>query len=168
MPKTIFKCDWCEKEFQDYPSQRKKGNKFCSRACKYEWNKTLPGHWKGKKMSDESKRKMSKNHADVSGEKNGRWNGGRRIDKDGYVLIWCKEHPYADYHGYVREHRLVMEKYLGRYLTKNEVVHHVDKNKRNNSVENLKVFGSTREHTKHEWEEGSYKNSWENRRSKKS
>lgn len=99
---------------------------------------------------------MSKNHADFKGSKNGRWKGGKRIDKDGYVLIWCPEHNYADGDGYIREHRLVMEKHLGRLLDPKEVIHHVDKNKQNNSLKNLRLFNNTGEHTKHEWKIGSY------------
>ena len=44
----------------------------------------------------------------------------RTKTKSGYILIKKKEHPYADGKGYVREHRLVMEKHIGRYLTENE------------------------------------------------
>ena len=37
-------------------------------------------------------------------------------------------------------HRVVMEQVLGRKLTKDEVVHHIDENKWNNSPENLQVM----------------------------
>src|SRR5689334_22036255 len=50
------------------------------------------------------------------GPKNAGWKGGRRIDKDGYVLIYAPDHPQATKAGYVREHRLVMEQHLERYL----------------------------------------------------
>lgn len=36
--------------------------------------------------------------------------------------------------------RLIMEKYMGRPLTKYEVVYHIDGNIRNNLVENLKLL----------------------------
>lgn len=36
-----------------------------------------------------------------------------------------------------RKHRIVMEEYLGRQLKNNEIVHHIDGNKRNNDISNL-------------------------------
>ena len=44
------------------------------------------------------------------------------------------------------EHRLVLEKHIGRYLSKKEVVHHIDKNRSNNNIENLKLFESESKH----------------------
>lgn len=80
------------------------------------------------------------------GAVNGRWKGGRMIDKDGYVLIKSHDHPNRNRHNYVREHRLVMEQKIGRYLEPQEVVHHKDGNKQNNHPDNLEVFGSNDRH----------------------
>ena len=80
------------------------------------------------------------------GEKNGRWKGGRIIDKDGYVLLKRRDHPNCNRHGYVREHRLVMEKHLGRLLTRKEVVHHKDKKRENNTIENLGLYEKNSDH----------------------
>lgn len=82
---------------------------------------------------------------DIKGENSNGWKGGRYIDKDGYVLIYMPEHPNARKSGYVLEHRLAMEKHLGRPLTKKEVVHH-KKQKDENEAEKLQVFSSNGEH----------------------
>ena len=62
------------------------------------------------------------------------------ITASGYKLLRKEEHPNANSKGYVREHILVMEKHLGRYLTDNEVVHHIDRNKLNNDIGNLQLM----------------------------
>lgn len=64
---------------------------------------------------------------------------GYRITHNGYKQVRVPSHPHADSTGYVREHRLVMEDYLGRYLESTEVVHHIDENKLNNSIDNLEL-----------------------------
>jgi len=79
-------------------------------------------------------------------ERNGFWNGGRIVDKDGYVLLKSIDHPLATAAGYVREHRLVMEKKIGRYLTRDEVVHHIDGDRQNNRIENLELFSDNSTH----------------------
>lgn len=87
---------------------------------------------------------------DTSGPRNNHWKGGRIVDKDGYVLVLQRSHPHANRHGYVREHRLVMEKLVGRVLDPKEVVHHRNRNKQDNSPENLQLFSENREHLKEE------------------
>jgi hypothetical protein len=72
--------------------------------------------------------------------------GGRIEDADGYVLLRRPEHPLANSGGYVREHRLVMEELLGRKLTKEEVVHHINGQKDDNRPENLQLYRSNAEH----------------------
>ena len=65
---------------------------------------------------------------------------GYTITWNGYIMVKCPNHPHCDGKGYVREHILVMEKYLGRYLTEDEVVHHIDENKLNNDISNLQLM----------------------------
>jgi hypothetical protein len=74
------------------------------------------------------------------------WNGGRSADKAGYLLVKVPAHPHRSRSGYVREHRLVMEASLGRFLLPTEVVDHqnfvVDDNRR----ENLVLYAANADH----------------------
>ena len=86
------------------------------------------------------------------GENNPAYKLGYRIDFDGYVLVSA---PYgyktARYlkskrRGSILMHRLMMELKLGRYLTSLEVVDHIDGDKLNNVLSNLRLFSTNAEH----------------------
>jgi len=74
---------------------------------------------------------------------------GTTVHEGGYILIHCPDHPYANMRGYVREHRIVMEQHLGRYLEPHEVVHHRNEVVTDNRIENLELFDSDSDHAKH-------------------
>lgn len=101
---------------------------------------------KGKKLSEETKEKIRLSNI---GEKNANWKGGRNRASNGYILIYKPKHPFATKAGYIAEHRLIMEKYLNRYLTKEEVVHHINEIIDDNRIENLMLFDNSIEHTKY-------------------
>lgn len=61
----------------------------------------------------------------------------------GYYNAVVPTHPNKDSNGYVRLHRLVMEDHLGRYLTADEHVHHIDEDKGNNAISNLQVMSAS-------------------------
>lgn len=71
---------------------------------------------------------------------------GYTITGDGYIRIFMPTHPFATKKGYIMEHRLVMEKYLGRYLHPTEIVHHINGIKSDNRIKNLKLFSSKGKH----------------------
>lgn len=86
------------------------------------------------------------------GERNGAYVGGRRITLGGYVKVSApKDHPHATLlRGknipHIFEHRLVMEKHLGRYLLPSEIVDHIDGLTLHNSPENLRLFACNADH----------------------
>lgn len=61
---------------------------------------------------------------------------GFYIDSNGYVVY----SPTGKAKDRVYYHRYVMEKHLGRKLSSDEVVHHIDENKENNSIYNLQIM----------------------------
>lgn len=79
------------------------------------------------------------------GSNNPKWRDGV-LHSAGYRYIYQPDHPHATKMGYVLEHRLVMEKVLGRYLEKNEIVHHINHRKSDNDPQNLMVYTSTGRH----------------------
>lgn len=57
--------------------------------------------------------------------------------ENGYIV--CYKNGYNK-KGNVKMHRLIMEEHLGRKLGENEIVHHIDGNKKNNNIENLSLM----------------------------
>lgn len=68
------------------------------------------------------------------------WKIEKVTSKGAYNYAVVPNHPYAIKSGYVLEHRVVMENTLGRLLTKDEVVHHINGDTKDNRACNLKVY----------------------------
>jgi len=110
------KCLMCDNIFYVYPCEWK-SRKYCSIKCRTT-DKDFFNFLKGKN-----------NYA---------WKGGRSKSGE-YIYVKSANHPLKNKGGYVFEHRLVMEKHLGRYLERNEQVHHINQNKSDNRIENLEL-----------------------------
>lgn len=86
--------------------------------------------FKGRSFSDEHRKRISDSRK-LKGI------GQKKKRKDGYIAIYFPSYPSANSEGYIMEHRYLMEQFLGRNLTKDEVVHHINHNRADNRLENL-------------------------------
>lgn len=75
------------------------------------------------------------------------YKGGYVHKPSGYKFISVKGKK-------VYEHRHVMEVHLGRKLMTNEIVHHIDGDRLNNNINNLKLFKSISDHLVFEQRDG--------------
>lgn len=89
----------------------------------------------------------------LSGVDSPTWKGGRNRVSGGYILVKIEDDDpliaMADARGYVYEHRVVMARHIGRPLTREEVVHHINELTDDNRLENLMLFPSNGEHLRY-------------------
>lgn len=102
----------------------------------------------GKKLKGEDNSFYKHTHSIETRKKMSASKPRRYVDGNGYVRILKPEHPFHDNRGYVKEHRLVIEGYLGRYLRKDELIHHINENKSDNRLSNLQKMSKV-EHMRH-------------------
>lgn len=120
----IKSCEKCGKKVE-IKAYRDKTFRFCSLSCHA---KTV--------FTSETQKKIKRR----KGAANNNWKGGYRKHSNGYRWKLVKGK-------YILEHRYIMEQFLGRKLTFNENVHHINGNKLDNKIENLEVL-SRAQHTK--------------------
>lgn len=114
-PRQSQTCIQCDQKFT--PPKTRKNIKFCTQKCYGLFRKI---HYRGPMHNS--------------------WKGGI-VYWQGYRYLYRPQHPNCTWHGYVAEHRLVIEKSIGRFLDpQQEVVHHRDGDKRNNCLNNLELL----------------------------
>ena len=123
----------------DYPTSDKE---------RETWSKNGKAH-KGKRLSNETKKKISEAH----------FKGGighKKKRADGYICVYFPDHPYSTDDGYIMEHILVMEAIIGRHLNEDECVHHKNEKRDDNRASNLQLMTNSEHmsyHMKKRWEE---------------
>lgn len=155
----VLECDNCKKEFtvKAYDYRLKNGNiKFCSKKCMGESKRTgkfINCKQCGKIFYTTRNELCSKECAAAYRSKNSEH---KTYIENGYIVQYEKGYNKK---GNVKQHRKVMEDYLGRKLTSEEVVHHINENKMDNRIENLEVMLRGKHssyHRKKEKEEGKH------------
>jgi len=99
-------------------------------------------------ISEKQKKHLEKLNKNQKGKLNRNYKCGRTKTISGYILVLNKNHPNS-INGYVQEHRLLMEKYVKRYLKSEEIVHHVNGIKDDNRIENLRLTTRKKHSGKH-------------------
>lgn len=133
-------CQICKKEFKIYANDYrvKEGkNIYCSKKCSNEASKKgniVKCKYCNKKFYSTRNDFCSKKCVYEYKKKN---YIHRPYDEGDYKAIYIEGYNKR---GNAKLHRYIMEQYLGRKLTNNEVVHHIDGNKQNNNINNLKVM----------------------------
>lgn len=146
--KQIYLCDFCGIQFErDSAFTKGKKHLFCCRRCLWDFSSR-------KKNPDGFATLMSHENASKHlTELNIKLNPTRMIPETRAKLRDAhlgtgEGKTYTKLYG-KHEHRVVAEQMLGRPLKPEEVVHHIDGNRRNNSPENIHVFDSQAEHAAH-------------------
>jgi hypothetical protein len=83
----------------------------------------------------------------LKGYRHHQWKGGK-VTNHNYVLVWVPPDdffaPMRNAQGYVREHRIVVARQLGRCLHMWEIVHHKNHIRDDNRIENLQLVSDDR------------------------
>jgi len=126
-------------------------SKYCSKSCYLLAHKqktetrVCPNCQTTFEIQKSSKQKICTQSCAYKGN---RKYGTKYITTQGYVAI--KTHSErADSSGYGLEHRVLMEKQTGKFLSTNEQVHHINGIKTDNRIENLIVLTNAEHQRKH-------------------
>ena len=120
---VLVKCGVCGEDYYRHKRNHVKGGTpACSKECKIKLSQNPNG---------------TKRH--------------KRTSTTGPIMVKQRGHPFVNNQDNVPEHRLVVEGSLGRYLKKEEMVHHINMIDDDNRLENLYLCKNMSEHNAVHW-----------------
>lgn len=164
MRTVLTECLACGQTFSPLLAEVRRGKgRTCSKSCRHKLQSTLMS---GRSVGLETRRKLSAamtgrartaEHSlhistaltgKLSLEKNPNWRGGS-YESQGRFYVRAVSHPFAHRNGYILRSRQVAEQIIGRLLSQEEQVHHINFIKHDDRPENLYVFASAGDHTEY-------------------
>lgn len=127
---------------------------FLGKAHNADARAKISAAHKGKTVSQETKNK-------IADAKKIHSIGHKKRRCDGYICIYYPDYPKCTKDGYVMEHVYIMEQHLGRLLTDDEIVHHINKKRDDNRLENLMLMTKSEHMSMHSKERYANKNKGE-------
>ena len=94
----------------------------------------------GHNVSESNRKALKESMVGKVGYKARHWKKGKYINSKGYVMVYAGTREGVNKSGYIPEHRLIAESHIGRKLTGEEVVHHINGIKDDNDPSNLWIY----------------------------
>lgn len=76
------------------------------------------------------------------GKTKGKYQKKKKANPSGYIVWYDPKCVHANSQGWVYEHRYVMGEHIGRRLTKEENVHHLNGDRSDNRLDNLELWST--------------------------
>lgn len=149
VPRIEKNCPACGKLFPSLPCQKRR---YCSNRCARLGNWRDPEYAAAMVEAHKGKPVHGRPHTreSILKMRAAKFQGRHRtISSTGYAYLYDPDHPRAGNSGRVAEHIVVMEAHIGRPILPTEVVHHINRVRDDNRLENLQLLTTTEHYKLH-------------------